>query len=108
MTAKDLIEQLQDLDPNTEIRLAIQPNYPFEHEIANELAILPEDRRGNQVAYLVDAGQIGYLPPQAAVACGWAEAEEDDSEYDYDTRDEELDFNENSDDDQRGPSIDRF
>lgn len=90
MTAKDLIEQLQDLDPNTEIRLAIQPNYPFEHEVACEIAVMPEDKRGLQVAYLVDAGQIGYLPTKAAIACGWAdEDDDDDREYDYDTRDEE-------------------
>ena len=31
MNARDLIEMLEDLDPETEIRLAHQPSWPFEY-----------------------------------------------------------------------------
>ena len=93
MTAKDLIEILQDMDPNTEVRLAIQPNYPFEHSI-DGIATIKEN--GEEIAFIYEGGQIGYLGQEAAVACGWAEHDETDEERDeeeggpdYDTRDEE-------------------
>ena len=33
MKTKELIAALADLDPDTEIRTATQPGWPFEHEI---------------------------------------------------------------------------
>lgn len=34
MTVKELIEILEDFDPETEVRLATQPNYPLQHNVA--------------------------------------------------------------------------
>ena len=34
MTVRKLIEILEDFDPETEVRLAVQPNYPLQHDIA--------------------------------------------------------------------------
>ena len=39
LTAGDLIEMLQDLDPDTEIRLMSQPSWPFEYSLATDLYI---------------------------------------------------------------------
>lgn len=72
MNARDLIELLQDLDPDTEIRVAHQPHYPFEYSIESMVTIGDTD---NQVAYLGEGDQIGYLSQEAAVALGWAEEE---------------------------------
>lgn len=33
MTASELISLLEDLDPDTEVRLAMQPSWPFEYSI---------------------------------------------------------------------------
>ena len=33
MTASELIELLEDLDPDTEVRIAQQPSWPFEYTI---------------------------------------------------------------------------
>lgn len=35
MTVAELIERLEDVDPNTEIKLAMQPNYPMQGSIEN-------------------------------------------------------------------------
>ena len=45
MTVEDLIYELQNLDPNTEVRFASQPNYPFEYSI-NELFVVDVEKRG--------------------------------------------------------------
>jgi hypothetical protein len=78
MNARDLIEQLQQLDPDTKIRYAHQPNYPFEYSIEPDMAIVTT--KGIEIAYLVEKEQIGYLPLIASIACGWADAEEDEPE----------------------------
>lgn len=36
MEAKTLIEKLKQLDPKTEIRIAVMPNYPFACRILNK------------------------------------------------------------------------
>lgn len=33
MNVQNLIRMLEDLDPEAEVRLAIQPSYPFEHRL---------------------------------------------------------------------------
>ena len=45
MTVQQLIEALSDFDPEAEVRLATQPNYPFEYEVS-------------EVASLEDAPQV--------------------------------------------------
>jgi len=77
MNARDLIEMLQELDPYTEIRIAHQPNYPFELSIEN-MATVGEGE--DQIAYLGEGSPDGYLSQEEAVARGWTDAEKDDEE----------------------------
>ena len=47
MTVEQLIQELEELaeeaGPDTEVRLAIQPTYPFQHAIADVVLVGPED-----------------------------------------------------------------
>jgi len=38
MTARDLIRELEDLDPDTEVRIMSQPSWPFEYAISHTWA----------------------------------------------------------------------
>jgi hypothetical protein len=77
MTVGELIERLEEMDPDAEIRLMTQENYPFENSIAGvtdseEIIIAAEqddeftpaqDRdRPTQgiVVYIVEGQQLGY------------------------------------------------
>jgi len=95
MTLQDLIDQLQDLaddcDPTTtEVRLAIQPRWAFEHSIANVEMVEPTAREQKRnpdapsVIYIGEGNQIGYLPTAAGVALGWSEDPGDDDDDDDD------------------------
>lgn len=69
MNLNDLIAMLQDAEQElggaAEVRLAVQPSWPFEHRIGNDLAI------ADGVVYLAEAGQISYLPGAVAEDLGW-------------------------------------
>lgn len=121
MNARDLIEQLQQLDPDTEIRYAHQPNYPFEYSMEPDIAIVTI--KGTEIAYLVENSQIGYLPLAAAIACQWADAEEDEPEEEEEENEDGIlpipwekddrertpqEYNEPSDDQDNRHTIDRF
>ncbi|NLT34283.1 MAG: hypothetical protein GXX83_00050 [Gaiellales bacterium] len=48
MTAADLIELLEGVDPDTEVRIAEQPSWPFEYDISGVVeAKLGADREEN-------------------------------------------------------------
>jgi hypothetical protein len=71
MTAAELIEILEELDPSTEVRLATQPSWPFEHSISRFYAIT--DREGEeQIFYLAEQEQLGYLSGDISMQLGWA------------------------------------
>ena len=69
MNINDLITMLldaeQELGGTAEVRLAVQPSWPFEHRIGNDLVI------HDDVVYLAEAGQIDYLPGTVAEELGW-------------------------------------
>lgn len=74
MDAKTLIGKLKDLDPETEIRIAVLPNYPFAVESsATSLVDMGE------VAYIGEGSQIGYLSLEASQALGWIDKDQDDT-----------------------------
>jgi len=75
MTASQLIEELKQLQPGTEIRIASQPSWPFEWSIGG-LVVTEEGEEA--IAYLSEGDQIGYLPQDAAIALGWGEENETD------------------------------
>ncbi len=86
MTVQELIDELQQYDPDQEVRFASQPHYPFEYDIdrtlewdnethnwrEDEKYIDPDDVDSRQahddarpdenpVVYLVEGSQLGYL-----------------------------------------------
>jgi hypothetical protein len=74
MTLEELAATLNDLleagtDPETEVRLAIQPNYPFEHSVARVEEI--EDDNGRKTVYIAERQQEAYLSTQVSEALGW-------------------------------------
>ncbi len=73
-----LIEALQDIaeqhGEDVEVRIAVQPNWPFEHSIDEVACTEDVDDDGNElepVAYIGEGAQLGYLPGDAAQALGW-------------------------------------
>jgi hypothetical protein len=76
MNVRELIDALEDYagdyGDETEVRLAIQPRWAFEHDIEQVVAIGP--KRGEAAAiYIGEGTQLTYLNDGAAVALGWAE-----------------------------------
>ncbi len=77
-TVGELIAALEGYDPDTPVRLASQPAWPFEHTIGPVVAT-PDDAEGDgteptddPVVWIGEGPQIGYLPGIAADALGWS------------------------------------
>jgi hypothetical protein len=92
LTLRDFIDTLEDLadehGTDTEVRLAFQPTWPFEHSIGGiEAVTLREDGGKTPVVYIGEGRQLGYLPGAAAVALGWQEPSDDDDDEDDDVLD---------------------
>jgi hypothetical protein len=64
MTAEELMMLLEEMEPETEIRFASQPNWPFEYKIDDAIEV-------NGRLYLVEGRQIGYLPQEVKESIGW-------------------------------------
>jgi hypothetical protein len=74
MTVRELIEELVQLDGNTEVRFASQPRWPFEYSIRSVIVAGIEDRQTEEitdVVYLEEGRQIGYLPSEAKDELMW-------------------------------------
>lgn len=88
MQVQDLIEALGQFDPDAEVRLAVQPGWPFEHSISQVEALEPDEctecghRIGGHfedcsepeiesVVYIAEGGQLDYLPGAAREILGW-------------------------------------
>ena len=74
MTVQELIDQLSYMDPEAQVRFASQPNWPFEYEIDDVVAVEVEDRDREspvEIVYLAEGRQIGYLPTEAKDELGW-------------------------------------
>ena len=67
MTVTELIEQLSEINPSAEIRLAIQPHYPFEYDVQDEI-VQTED--GSKV-FIGESEQIGYLGEEIRELLNW-------------------------------------
>ncbi|MGV9790993.1 hypothetical protein ACWEIK_26110 [Streptomyces sp. NPDC004673] len=66
LTVGHLLRQLQDLDPNLPIRLAINPDWPFAHYVAANVVV------HDGTAFIADDGQEDYLPAGARDVLEWA------------------------------------
>ncbi len=69
LTMSQLIHQLQAFEPDTPVRLALRPDFPFTHRIG----LIVDGRRddGTLVVYIAQGDQEGYLPTAVRRALGW-------------------------------------
>lgn len=76
MTVEKPIEQLSEpveggeVPPDAEVRLAVQPNWPFEHPVSR--VAVPEDLGEFDQAVCIAGEQLGYLRATARDALGWS------------------------------------
>jgi len=85
MNVRDLKNVLEDLDDDMEVRFASQPNWPFEYSITDAVVIdlseeyyeddeeekINPDAEPNEIVYLVEGQQLGYLPGLVSNKIGW-------------------------------------
>ena len=87
MNIRDLIDELEALADQhgdyVEVRLAHQPEWPFEYALDQVVAVntaeddegfgdkAEEDEGDALIVYLAEGSQIGYLPGVATNALGW-------------------------------------
>ena len=77
MKINELIQQLQEIaevSPDADVRYAAQPNWPMEYSMAEELSLVDKGSSAvgdEDVVYLSEGNQIGYLDGEAADAIGW-------------------------------------
>lgn len=67
MTVKDLIEQLEEMNPKAEVCFAFQPFNPFEHRVNDEIVQTEDTTK----VFLADDGQVSYLDEEVAELLGW-------------------------------------
>ena len=73
MTVGELIEELRLFNQEAQVRFASQPSWPFEYSIYGVIQTTVKDIRDNEedVVYLEEGQQIGYLPSEAKDELGW-------------------------------------
>ena len=74
MTVRQLIEELEFMNQDAEIRFASQPSWPFEYSIDSvvEVDIVnPRDDKSEKVIFLEEGRQLGYLPSEAKNELMW-------------------------------------
>ncbi|QKW53585.1 hypothetical protein [Streptomyces buecherae] len=64
-TVGHLLRQLNGLDPELPIRLAINPDFPFTHYLGTKVVVQ------DGTAFIADDGQEDYLPATISNALGW-------------------------------------
>ncbi|WP_328732843.1 hypothetical protein OHT20_31575 [Streptomyces caniferus] len=69
ITVRQLIHQLQTVDPDLPAYLAINPDWPYTHYISRVVEVPGT----NGAVYLAENGQQGVLPPEVRTELGWAE-----------------------------------
>ena len=86
MQVRELMELLEGMDPDAEVRFASQPSWPFEYAINEVVEIGPPDEdeadedeelpdfgdEPTSVVYLVEGTQLGYLPRHVKSEIGWS------------------------------------
>ena len=73
MTVSELIEHLEthveNGDGNKDVRLAMQPNWPFEYSICEQSTWSAQATE--EAVYLAEGTQLGYLPGDVGEELGW-------------------------------------
>lgn len=68
ITAGQLIRQLELLDPELPVRLAVNPNWPFAHFVGRVVEGHGDD---GPTVFIAEDGQDGYLPSAVREELGW-------------------------------------
>jgi hypothetical protein len=68
MTVAELIEELKYMEQDAEVRFASQPSWPFEYDITGVVEVNVDE---DDVVYLEEGRQLGYLPGEAKDELGW-------------------------------------
>lgn len=80
MIVEELISELQQMNPGSQVRFASQPSWPFEYSIDNVVSIAKDEDEENEnheepkeedIVYLVEGSQLGYLPGNVTKIIGW-------------------------------------
>ena len=81
MTVQELIDQLQDFDPDLPVFLAQQPSWPFEYSIGRIVEVdlndddeddnVDYDTDRNLAVYIGEGKQLRYLTMPAKLELGW-------------------------------------
>ena len=79
MTVEELIEELRLFDQDAKVRFASQPNWPFEYSINGVVEAYVENTNKRtdfgyekeNIVYLEEGRQLGYLPSEAKDELGW-------------------------------------
>jgi hypothetical protein len=67
MTVSELVEQLQEMNPDAEVCLAMQPQWSFEYSVKNDLV----ESDDHEKVYLAEQDQTGYLDSEISEKLGW-------------------------------------
>ncbi|WP_412078823.1 hypothetical protein ACLF6K_36060 [Streptomyces xanthophaeus] len=68
-TVAEIIEHLSRYAPDTPVRLAVNPEFPFAHALG--VIVLGIGHDGRPVVYIGESGQAGFLPALTAQDLGW-------------------------------------
>ena len=80
MTVGELKEILEGFDDEVEVRLAMQPNWPFEYSVSDSVAIAGEGDNFDDydapagavtILYLAEDRQLDYLPGHIREQLRW-------------------------------------
>lgn len=72
LTVEELMDRLSEMPPEAEVRIAEQPQWPFEYSIESfNPVVVARDGDNNEVVYIVEGSQLGYLPGSVANEVGW-------------------------------------
>ena len=74
MTVDELIELLSEIPGDTEVRIASQPSWPVEHEIAGihlRGPVCDMEDAPPPCCFIIEGDQLGYLDAHVSKAIGW-------------------------------------
>ncbi len=81
MTVAELIQELEQMNPDAEVRIASQPEWPFEYSIeqireihqydCNPSEPFPMDEDEESIVYIAEGRQLAYLNSSVAANIGW-------------------------------------
>lgn len=74
MTVGEIVDILRRYPSDMEVRIASQPSWPFEYEIADIVSVESDNDGqgyGPEIVYIGEGRQIDYLSDTAATELGW-------------------------------------